>query len=245
MSDSMTERQHSGRRAAALLELCVVLALLGISLSVMSVSEAVNGGVVPKLFLLLRMAGLLMLCTWFLRRGGESWAEVGLRRPRRWWLVPVLALGGFVLLIVVSRIVREVVLPAMDLPPPQLASARLVPGDLAEYLFWAVLFTWFSTAFGEEMVVRGFLLDRVTKVIGSTGTASVVAAVFVQAALFGSFHFHQGAGGAVMTGVIGVVFGVIWLLSGRNLWAGILLHGLINFVTHTEQYSAAASLMRK
>jgi hypothetical protein len=33
----------------------------------------------------------------------------------------------------------------------------------------------------------------------------------------------------------------MWLLGGRNLWACIIVHGLINSISHCEAYTAAAA----
>ncbi len=51
--------------------------------------------------------------------------------------------------------------------------------------------------------------------------------------LFGRFrrvgavhHFHQGPGGMLGTGFVGLVYGIVYLVSGRNLWVTIIAHGL-------------------
>jgi membrane protease YdiL (CAAX protease family) len=102
--------------------------------------------------------------------------------------------------------------------------------DLEEYLFWAIPVSWGSAAFGEELLARGFILNRIGQVIGSLRTPAIAAAVVLQAAIFGSFHIYQGIGGALITGAAGLVIGLIWLLGGRNLWPCFLLHGLIDFL---------------
>ncbi|MDQ3280121.1 MAG: CPBP family intramembrane metalloprotease [Acidobacteriota bacterium] len=225
-------------RSHFLLQLTTVLTLLGVFLATMSARDAFAGGFWPKTFLLVRMLVLVLLCTWFLRRSGERWAEVGLRKPRRWWPIPLLVIGGFVLLVVLSSIIRSMLLPALGIPPPRLASALVTPGNLAEYLYSAILVAWGSAAFGEEMVVRGFILDRMMKLFGSSRNPAALAAVVLQAALFGAFHFYQGMAGVLITGMVGLVIGLVWFLGGRNLWACILLHGLVDFITNTEAFTA-------
>lgn len=220
------------------LQCAVVATLLGSFQFLMSASDAIGGGAGPKLLLLLRMAGLVLLCTWFLQRAGERWADVGLRRPPRWWSVPLLVTGGFVLLIVLSGVMYRVVLPAVGAPPPELGAQQLIRGDLARYLYMAIPVAWGSAAFGEELVVRGFLLDRIAKATGSSGTPTYLAAVALQAVLFGAFHMYQGIGGALITGAVGLLLGLVWLWGGRNLWACILLHGLVDFIGATEAYTA-------
>lgn len=223
-------------RLRAFVELAAVTGLLVAAFALMTVDQAVGGGWGPKLFVVARMLALLLLCTWLLRRGGERWADVGLRRPPRWWSIPALVIAGFAAFIVIA-IVANPLLASLGIDPPRVSS-RALQGDFAEYLFWAVPVSWGTAAFGEELLLRGFMLDRIAKAIGSSGTAAMLAAVLLQSALFGAFHFYQGLGGVLVTGTIGLLFGLMWLLGGRNLWACIILHGLIDTIAHYEAYTA-------
>lgn len=231
---------HTSPRIRAALELVLVVGLLGLLVSLLSAGDTVKAGLGPKLFLLARMAFMVLLCTWLLRRGGESWAGLGLRRPRRWWMLPLALLGGLVLVAVMAKLATSVVIPAVGASPPRLAT-RAIRGDLAEYLFLVTLGAWGSAAFCEELLLRGFVLDRIARVLGTPRTPSLLVAVVLQAALFGSFHAYQGLGGMIVTGSVGLALGLVYLAGGRNLWACILLHGLINTVSLTESYTAPPS----
>src|SRR4051812_40831568 len=99
----------------------------------MSAHDAINARIGPKSFLLARMAFLVLLCTWFLRRNGERWADLGLRRPGRWWIVPVLAAGGFLLLIMVSTFLMRLLLPAIGAQLPQVRPTPTMRADIGEY----------------------------------------------------------------------------------------------------------------
>ena len=57
-----------------------------------------------------------------------------------------------------------------------------------------------------------------------------------QAALFGTMHLYQGPAGAATAGAIGLAFGLAWWIAGRNLWAGILLHGLFDSLAMTAAW---------
>jgi hypothetical protein len=46
------------------------------------------------------------------------------------------------------------------------------------------------------------------------------------AVLFGFGHFYKGPAGVLDSTYSGVVLGSVYLLSGRNLWASILAHGI-------------------
>ncbi len=44
--------------------------------------------------------------------------------------------------------------------------------------------------------------------------------------VFGLVHFYQGLGGILGVGFVGLVYGIVYLVSGRNLWVTIIAHGL-------------------
>jgi uncharacterized protein len=46
--------------------------------------------------------------------------------------------------------------------------------------------------------------------------------------LFGIAHWYQGKSGALSTGLIGLLIGVIFVVGGYNLWLPILIHGFID-----------------
>ncbi len=206
-----------------------VVTSLGTSPGIVSLEDAAAGGWAARLFLVARMAGVVLLCTWLLRRDGERRADLGLRRPRHWWAVPILVVGGFALLAVLTGLLQPL-LPALGAELPR--TTRFPPWAEAPmtHLFWAVPVAWGSAAFGEELLARGFLLDRIRKVLGASGLPATLLAVVLQALVFGAFHFHQGIGGVLWTSAIALGFGLVWLAGGQNLWASILLHGLVDFL---------------
>lgn len=230
MSTSALPGASVKTRRHYLLELTVVVACTALVVSIMPAADAIDAGIGPKTFLLARMAFLVLLCTWFLRRNGERWADLGLRRPSRWWMVPMLVAAGFLLIIMVSMFMMHVLLPTIDAQLPQGRAIPTMRADPWEYLFWAIPVSWGSAALGEELLFRGFILNRIGQAIGSSRPQAVFVGVVLQAAIFGALHIHQGIGGVLMTGASGLVLGLIWLVGGRNLWACFLLHGLVNFL---------------
>ena len=48
--------------------------------------------------------------------------------------------------------------------------------------------------------------------------------------LFGFAHYYKGPSGVLDSTYSGLVLGVAYLLSGRNLWAPILAHGIADTV---------------
>lgn len=240
MSSTGPASQSGGRRLAALQVVTMAVLVFAVSIP-LSASDVVGAGYGPKLALLGRMLLLVAVAAWMMRAAGRRWSDVGLRAPRRWWVIPLAVLAGYLALGALAGAMQMAILPALGLARPDLSAFTGLRGDLPEYLFWALPVALGSAAIGEELVARGFLTDRIATVLGGAAPNGLVvfAAVILQGALFGACHAYQGLGGALLTGAVGVVIGLVWLWSGRNLWAAIILHGLVDFVSMTAFYTGA------
>jgi len=89
----------------------------------------------------------------------------------------------------------------------------------------ALAFVWTFAAFGEEMVYRGYLMNRVAGLFNSTRTAWVASLITVHVA-FGLAHAYQGITGIIDEGLMGVLLGLMYLATGRNLAVSIVAHGI-------------------
>ena len=88
---------------------------------------------------------------------------------------------------------------------------------------------WIFAALGEEVSYRGYLLTRAAD-LGNRSKLAYLAAMLYVAVLFGLGHFYKGPAGVLDSTYSGVVLGGVYLLSGRNLWASILAHGISDTV---------------
>jgi membrane protease YdiL (CAAX protease family) len=107
-----------------------------------------------------------------------------------------------------------------------LSSYRALAGNASTALK-LLGFALTSAAFGEEVLFRGLLLHQITAIFGSSNAVRRVA-IATSASTFGLAHYIQGPLGIVTTGAVGLVFAWAWFRSGRNLWALILAHALID-----------------
>lgn len=80
---------------------------------------------------------------------------------------------------------------------------------------------WLTAAIGEEIIFRGFLLDRFIQLTNHRAVSVVITAI-----LFSLIHIYQGANGVLTTFVAGVLFGLLYLRSDRNLFLLVLAHGI-------------------
>ena len=92
------------------------------------------------------------------------------------------------------------------------------PFSGAELALW-ILFC-LSVAACEEFIVRGYLLQQVTR-----WTNSAAVGVCATALLFGCMHLYQGAAAAITITAMGLLYGIVAVARG-NLWAVIVAHFL-------------------
>lgn len=83
--------------------------------------------------------------------------------------------------------------------------------------------SWLLAAVCEEAAFRGYLLTRLTDVLGR-GRLRVAVAVLGSSVLFGMLHTEQGPVGVVVATLGGVVFSVLRYRC-RTVWAPVLAHG--------------------
>jgi membrane protease YdiL (CAAX protease family) len=111
--------------------------------------------------------------------------------------------------------------------PTDLTQFKQIEGNVFALCFFLLL-VWTLAAFGEELVYRGYLMNRVADLGGSRGAWAL--SLVVVSILFGVLHWPQGITGVVVNVCAGFVYGGLYLMSGRNLWAPIIAHGVYDTV---------------
>ena len=164
--------------------------------------------------------GALLVLAWAWR-SRTPWHELGFSRPRSW--VATIALG-IVLGIALRAVMKFLVMPALGAPPNP--AFHHLEGNTAA-LPLAILIMGFLAATGEEVVMRGFLFERLTRLFGRSA-AAITVIVLVTSAIFGVGHYPlQGLAGAQHAGIMGLIFGALYVATGR-VWLAIITHGAFN-----------------
>jgi membrane protease YdiL (CAAX protease family) len=200
---------------------------------VLAVTGMLLGAATPWFALSPVLGMLLPLCaaTLFLRREGRCWRDLGFPRAMPLGRFLGLSVGTFVFVTLLGAFVLGPLLRWFGAPPVQLQPLiDMVEGDLATYLVFLFPIVWGSAAFGEELLLRGFVFDRLETLCGT------IWAVPLQAGLFALGHAYQGITGVVNIFVVGLVLGLVYLRAGRNLWPVIAAHGFINTFSITLVY---------
>jgi membrane protease YdiL (CAAX protease family) len=158
-----------------------------------------------------------------LRLRGQSWKAVGLNRPGAWRQTWIISLAGAGLLYGLVRLLKEP-LTRLTGRPLDISLFEALRGDPVA-LLGGLLVVWCIAAFGEEMVFRGYMLNRIAQVLRGS-KPGWTAAVGISSLIFGLGHIYQGPTGMILSGMAGLVYCGAYLMDGRRLWAPVLIHGL-------------------
>lgn len=155
----------------------------------------------------------------------QSWKNLGLTKPNNIW-----KMLGIVAITFIATIVSIMVYKIIS-PSPQ--EAAEVSEEIVEvikkslpYQISIVFFIWTESML-EELQDRGFSLNRFESLFGNK-LISTILAVLIQAVIFGFRHSYDFSDRSITTGLIGLVFGAMYVLSGRNLWPLIIAHIVLN-----------------
>jgi len=167
----------------------------------------------------------LVLFAWLsLRVRRLRWRDVGLSVFRNWKTTLAWGIAAGLLLEAFELFVSQPLLVKFLRKNPDLEDFRPLIGDLKLTLLFLAL-TWTLAAFGEEMVYRGYLMSRVADLLNRTRTAWIISLIAVHLG-FGLAHAYQGVTGAIDEGLMGLLLGVIYLRTGRNMAVPIIAHGI-------------------
>jgi uncharacterized protein len=159
-------------------------------------------------------------------RHGLGLADLGQGLANERLTLAVTALGFVALLVLTMFNVRQIRRAGREELESTVQRARkFVPVGRAEIAAFAVVSL--TAGICEELLYRGWLVNFFGALAGSIWIGMIVAAI-----LFGLGHAYQGRNGIAATGVLGLVFGTMFVLV-RSLVPGQVLHAAIDLVNGT------------
>lgn len=165
---------------------------------------------------------------------GITWRAAGLLLPAHWRKLAAIGVAAGIAMWLLEFFVTMPLLRRMLGYWPDLTVFNDLVGSVKLLSIYLAL-NWVLAALGEEMVWRGYALPRVAQFCGSGLRAWIVALIVVNVA-FGLAHLYQGPSGVIQATVGGVLLGVLYLVTGRNLVAPVLAHGISNSIDFTVMY---------
>jgi membrane protease YdiL (CAAX protease family) len=246
--DELTDPQ----RRALRIEIAVVLAVtFGLSAytALLNLTEAVLLGLSGQVVALnprrspfdlidlgLNLAWVFQLLAWgalgvyLLWRSGFGPSQIGLGRFR--WRPDLLGGLGLAAVIGLPGLAFHLLSRMLGM------NASVEPAELYD-TWWRIpvlLLVAFANGWAEEVIVVGFLFTRLRQL-----RISPAAAVILTSALRGLYHLYQGFGAGLGNLAMGLVFGYVYLRTGR-LWPLIVAHAVIDAVAFVGYALAAGHL---
>ncbi len=159
---------------------------------------------------------------------GQGPRAVGLAFRSDWGRTVSVGIGAGIVYQGFSLYIAEPAIARLTGKLPDVSLFAPLAGNI-HFLLISLTVAWTLAAFGEEFVYRGYLLTRIARVLGDTPRAWLGALV-VTSTLFGVGHQYQGLSGMLTAGLGGFVFGLLYFVTGRNLWVSVIAHGTMDTV---------------
>lgn len=210
---------HPGRRVQGV-ELAIFLFLIvpSMAFSFLAIKQGIVGFGVTAVATIFRDFSLVALILFFFWRNGErvvslgwhaNWRDVGLGALL---FVPFFLFSDWL-----SGMLESLGLSAPSTPP-----ITVEPQGTSQLVLACVLVLVVAVA--EETIFRGYLILRF-EAISNSPTLAVLASAFV----FSLGHGYEGSAGVVTVGVMGLIFGLVYLWR-RSLVAPMTMHLLQDLV---------------
>jgi membrane protease YdiL (CAAX protease family) len=149
---------------------------------------------------------LVVLWAWLSR---TAWRDIGYLRPKNWGatLAAAIPVGA-----ALKVLMKAVVMPLLGADPVNHAYHYMAgnPTAVAEFAAYAVV----GAGWGEETFFRGYLFERLGRILGSSAVAKTVIVVSTTA-VFGSLHYAQGWPGIAQAMIVGLLFAAVFAATGR------------------------------
>jgi len=183
-------------------------------------------------------AALVLLWMW---RSRTPWREIGYVPPVSWFRTITI---GILFGVAFKMLMKAIVMPLLGAPETNQAFHYLAGNRGAiPYALYAMVV---GAGFGEETVFRGYLFERLGKLLGTGAGAKLVIVLFTSM-WFGLDHYAmQGLAGAEQATIVGLVFGTIMAVTGR-IWVLMIAHAAFDLTAYAIIYwgleSAVAHLI--
>ncbi|NNC94533.1 MAG: CPBP family intramembrane metalloprotease [Chitinophagales bacterium] len=186
---------------------------------------------------------LMLIYVWIgIKLRGEKWSDFGLtlkisslREAGKIFLLSILvlalALAGFIIGSIIMANITGIPESSADM------SGYDYFNDNIGILILTLGGVYVASSFGEEVIYRAFLINRISELGKNTKKATIIAVVF-SSVIFGLIHYDWGPMGIVQTGFMGLALGICYVKLKKRLWILILAHAYMDTILMVQLYLA-------
>lgn len=187
--------------------------------------------IIPPLGIPIAVISIFILFKW----RNISIKGLGLFKPKSWRqtfliiIVAVLAIQFFGLFL------KPYLLELLGVPNEAPAVYEKIEGNNTQLIIY-LLVSWTTAGFGEELIFRAFFMWQFITFIHKF-KYKWVASLVVSSVIFGLAHYNKGIDAMIITGVVGFILGMTYLMTNRNIWAAYFTHSITNTISFLIIYS--------
>jgi membrane protease YdiL (CAAX protease family) len=154
-----------------------------------------------------------------------NWKKMGLRRPASWPQVFLAGTGSAVAGALLSeKVISPLLLHLTGETQPRVVAPASLRGNLFYFLI-LLMGIWLLAALGEELVYRGYVLNRLADLFGH-GKVGWGIGLIASSLMFGLGHGIGNRAFIIGSFLVGLLEGGLYLACRRNLWPSIIFHGI-------------------
>jgi membrane protease YdiL (CAAX protease family) len=154
--------------------------------------------------------------------------KIGLKTFLQSIIVFILALAGFVIGSIIMANITGI---------PE--SSDMSSYDYLKDNIWMLFLTlggvYIVSSFGEEVIYRAFLINRISE-LGLNSKKGKILAVIISAIIFGLAHYSWGIMGVVQTTFMGLALGGSYLYLKKRIWVLIFAHAYMDTILMFQLY---------
>jgi membrane protease YdiL (CAAX protease family) len=169
---------------------------------------------------ILRGLSIILLIVLIIWLKNEPWRELGLLSPG--WIRDILFGLTLLLIQAVLWLPLEILLKQLGVPTLSDSQSPFLKPSTTWEVPW-LLVSAIVTGLAEELLIRGYLISRLARLLGRWET------ILVSSFIFSLWHVSQGIVGVSHTFLWGVIFGISFTKNYR-LWPLVVAHAVNNAV---------------
>ena len=174
-------------------------------------------------YIILSEWGFVIVLLWLTHRHKLSISDLGenIGNVNLTVITTIVLLSVFMVMVYFNvRQLRQMSLEKLEVELRPLR--KFIPNNVTEFIPFILIA--FTAGICEELLYRGWLQNLL-----AYGTGSVWIGLILGAVIFGFGHAYQGKMGMVQTGIIGLIFGVVFIFT-KSLVASQILHIIVDAV---------------
>lgn len=177
---------------------------------------------------------VLLLIWLYLKKTGHPFSHTGFRfRDLTGKAILTGTVAGVLIFLFLSKVFFPLLSQWVSLPATQVDMYDQLRGNTGFYIFLLIM-GWLVGGLYEEIVFHGFLFTEVEKLL--PGRKVMWLSFLITNLIFGAYHWQLGYEGVINALLAGMGYQAVILLNRRNLWYGIIAHGVFDTIALTMLY---------